>query len=242
MLKGERDHQLLSERPSCKLNALSPTPPPYVLVVPPPARTRPSVRPLFLNQQEYPVSAPTNEVHYHGASSPMPHPITPPADREAFVCLLTLFPPFIPIPVPLSTDAAATTSPSTPTRSSSRSRGANSMTYCRHCSRGLTKKAKFSHNVPSATKDQNGMLGLTDKSTLRPLSKKIPALSSFARVLRSKSKALGLRQASADLKQVQRCVHFRGDRHSERNMFIVDDSDVFFALQTRSTLPAALLG
>ena len=31
----------------------------------------------------------------------MPHPITPPADREAFVCLLTLFPPFIPIPIPL---------------------------------------------------------------------------------------------------------------------------------------------
>ena len=108
--------------------------------------------------------------------SEQPHPITPPADREAFVCLLTLFPPFIPIPVPLlslsTDDAAATTSPSTPTRSSSRSRGANSMTYCRHCSRGLTKKAKFSHNVPSATKDQNGMLGLTDKSTLRPLSKK----------------------------------------------------------------------
>ena len=133
--------------------------------------------------------------------SEQPHPITPPADREAFVCLLTLFPPFIPIPVPLlslsTDDAAATTSPSTPTRSSSRSRGANSMTYCRHCSRGLTKKAKFSHNVPSATKDQNGMLGLTDKSTLSPLSKKIPALSSFAWGLRSK--ALVLRQAQADL-------------------------------------------
>ena len=80
----------------------------------------------------------------------------------------------------LSTDdAAATTSPSTPTRSSSRSRGANLMTYCCHCSRGLTKKAKFSHNVPSVTKNQNGMLGLTDKSTLRPLCKKNPSTLKF---------------------------------------------------------------
>ena len=146
--KGERDHQLLSKRPSCKLNALSPLhhsmyswfPRPYA-----------SVRPLFLNQQEYPVSVPTNEVRNRAA--PSHHS----ADREAFVCLLTLFPPFIPIPIPLlsqqTTPSAATTSPSTPTRSSSRSRGANLMTYCRHCSRGLTKKAKFSHNVPSVTTD-----------------------------------------------------------------------------------------
>ena len=86
-----------------------------------------------------------------------------------------------PNPSSLSTDDdAATTSPSTPTRSSSRSRGANSMTYCRHCSRGLTKKAKFSHNVPSATKDQNGMLGLTDKSTLRrSIEQKNPSILKF---------------------------------------------------------------
>ena len=148
MPKGERDHQLLSERPSCKLNALSPhsatlctrgSPRPYASVRPSPLLEPTRVSGVSANQRGPP------------PSSPIP-PITPPADREAFVCLLTLFPPFIPIPVPLlslsTDDDAATTSPSTPTRSSSRSRGANSMTYCRHCSRGLTKKAKFSHNVP----------------------------------------------------------------------------------------------
>ena len=109
MLKGERDHQLLSERPSCKLNALSPTPPLYVLVVPPTARTRPSVRPLFLNQQEYPVSAPTNEVH-HGASSPIPshHSIR---GQRGFCLSVDSFPSLhshpSPSPLSLSTDDAA---------------------------------------------------------------------------------------------------------------------------------------
>ena len=148
-----------------------------------PARAPPSVRPLFLNQQEYPVSAPTNEVH-HGASSPIPsHHST--RGQRGFCLSVDSFPSLhshpSPSPLSLSTDdAAATTSPSTPTRSSSRSRGANSMTYCRHCSRGLTKKAKFSHNVPTATKDQNGMLGLTDKSTLRrSIEQKNPSILKF---------------------------------------------------------------
>ena len=153
--KGERDHQLLSERPSCKLNALSPLRHSMYSWFPPHAAlTRPSVRPLFLNQQEYPVSAPpTNQqasstVSQHGAGPAS----TPSLQRQRGFCLsVDSFPSLHsrPNPSSLSTDDdAATTSPSTPTRSSSRSRGANLMTYCRHCSRGLTKKAKFSHNVP----------------------------------------------------------------------------------------------
>ena len=56
-------------------------------------------------------------------------------DREAFVCLLTLFPSLPPLPshpnpsFPQTTTPPTTTSQSTPTRNSSCSRGANFTTY-----------------------------------------------------------------------------------------------------------------
>ena len=249
----------IAVRPSCKLTALSPLTNPtqsihsmYSCVRPFPLLEPTRVSGVSANQ-------PTSEV---GAERPggLPHPITPLNDREAFVCLLTLFPsslsslPFIPISQSLfSTDDDTSSNESVDTH------------------------AKFVAAVPLRGKfrDFSSLLNMRrmgDVVTTFPVDRPTIVLSSIVqgkrgdlefRMALSLTSKHGEKTGSCNLTASKRFVPFKHRQPStpnasgEGNMFIVDDDDddkahVCFALQTRSTdgrtrtegrtLPAALLG